>query len=122
MIEFRSFENIRLRGGFTIVRIEPVAGPLRDALGREAIARTRIVGTRFEIAIKSDLTEEEQSVTVYHEILEAATVASANPPPAVIDFNQGDFERAAYAANEQFGIASVENLNRMLQSYGFKEN
>ena len=82
MIDFRSFENIPLIAGFTIVRIEPTAGPLLDALGREAIARTRIVKRKFEIAIKSDLTEEEQSVTLYHEVLEAATVASANPPPA----------------------------------------
>jgi hypothetical protein len=84
VIDFRSFENIPLRGGFTIVRIELASDALIDALGREAIARTRIVGRKFEIAIKSDLTEEEQSVTLYHEILEAATVASPNPPSAVI--------------------------------------
>ena len=63
MIDFRSFENIPLRGGFIVLRIEPAAGPLRDALGREAIARTRIVERRFEITMKSDLAEEEQSVT-----------------------------------------------------------
>jgi len=76
MIDFHSFENIPRRGGFTIVQIEPAAGLLLDALGREAIARTRIVERNFEIAIQSDLTEEEQSVTLYHEILEAAAVAS----------------------------------------------
>ena len=37
MIDFRSFENIPLRGGFVVLRIEPAAGPLRDALGREAM-------------------------------------------------------------------------------------
>ena len=122
MIDFRSFENIPFRGDFIIVRIEAAADALLDALGREAIARTRIVGRKFEIAIKSDLTEEEQSVTLYHEVLEAATVASRSPPPAVIDFNEADFERAAYLAHEQLGVASVENLNRMLKSYGFKEH
>lgn len=122
MIDLRAFENIPLRGGFTIVRMEHTADPLLDAVGREAIARTRIVGSKFEIAIKSNLTEEEQSVTVYHEILEAATVASVAAPAAVIDFNEGDFERAAYSAHEQFGVASVENLNRMLKSYGFEEH
>jgi hypothetical protein len=122
MIEFRSLENIPLRGGFTIVRIEPAADALLDALGREAIARTRIVGRKFEIAIKSGLTKKEQSVTLYHEILEAARVASPSPSPAVIDFNEGDFERAAYSAHEKLGAASVENLNRMLKSYGFKEH
>ena len=122
MINFRSFENIPLTGGFTIVRIEPAAGLLLDALGREAMARPRIVGRKFEIAIKLELAEEEQSVTLYHEILEAATVASSNPPPAVIDFNEGDFERAAYSAHAQFGVASIENLNRVLKLYGFKEH
>ena len=122
MIDFRSFEKIPLRGGFIIVRIELAARPLRDVLGRQAIARTRIVGRTFEITMKSDLAEEEPSVTLYHEILEAATVASSNPPVAVIDFNEGDFERAAYSAHEQFGVASIDNLNRMLKSYGFKEH
>lgn len=122
MIDLRSFENISLRGGFTIVRVESTADPLLDALGREAIARTRIVGRKFEIAIRSGLSEEEQSVTLYHEILEAATVASPNPPPTLVDFNEGDFERAAYSSHQQFGIASIGNLNRMLQSYGFKEH
>jgi hypothetical protein len=122
MIDFRSFENIPLRGGFIVLRIEPAAGALRDALGREAIARTRIVGRTFEITMTSDLTEEEQSVTLYHEILEAAAVAAPNPPSAVIDFNEGDFERAAHLAHKEFGVASVENLNRMLKSYGFNEH
>jgi hypothetical protein len=65
------------------------------------------------------LTEEEISVTIYHEILEAATVASIDPPKAVRGFNEGDFERAAYQAHEQFGQVSPENLDRMLQFYGF---
>jgi len=72
--------------------------------------------------MKSDLAEEEQSVTLYHEILEATAVASPNPPTAVIDFNEGDFERAAHSAHKEFGVASVENLNRMLKSYGFSEH
>ena len=58
---------------------------------------------------------------MYHEILEAATIASPNPPANVIEFNEGDFERA-HSAHEQFGVASAENLNRMLQSSGFTEH
>src|SRR5437899_610134 len=121
MIDFRSFENVSLRGGFTIVRVKLTAEPMLDALGREAIARTRIIGRNFEIAIRSGLSDEEQSVTMYHEILEAATIASANPPASVIEFNEGDFDRAAHSAHEEFGVASAENLNRMLQSSGFTE-
>lgn len=65
------------------------------------------------------LSEGEISVTIYHEILEAATVASIDPPEAVRSFNEGDFERAGYRAHELFGPASPENLDRMLQFYGF---
>lgn len=122
MIDPRLFENVVLLGGVTIVRIEISAAPLADALGREAVARTRIIGRNFEIAIRSDLNDEQFSITLYHEILEAATVASAAPPVSVLDFNEGTFERAAYSAHQQFGAASVENLNRMLQSYGFQQH
>lgn len=122
MIDPSLFENVVLPGGFTIVRIKISATPLTDALGREAFARTRIIGKNFEVAIRSGLSDEEFSVTLYHEILEAATVASANPPVSVLDFNEASFERAAYSAHEQFGAASAENLNRMLQSYGFREH
>ena len=43
--------------------------PLRDAIGREAIAKTAIIGRRFEILIRMPLSEEDFSVTLYHEIL-----------------------------------------------------
>ena len=122
MLDLSSFENVPLQGGFMIVRVEVAGEPLRDALGREAIAQTRIIGGKFEVAIRAGQSEEEQSVTLYHEVLEAATIAAPNPPPSVIEFNEGDFERAAYSSHKQFGIASIENLNRMLQSYGFKEH
>ncbi len=49
------------------------------------------------------------------------TVASFNPPASVMEFNEGDFERAGYEAHEQFGTATPDSLNRMLQSYGFRE-
>ena len=122
MIDPSLFENMRLPGGFRIVRIEISSAPLVDALGRKAFARTRIIGRNFEIAIRSGLSDEEFSVTLYHEILEAAAVACADPPVSVLDFNEGSFERTAYSAHEQFGAASVENLSLMLQSYGFQEH
>ena len=58
---------------------------------------------------------------LYHEILEAATVASLHPPVRVMEFNEGDFERAARAAHAEWGDPTPENPNRMLQSYGFRE-
>ena len=116
---FQKFAGAQIRGGFEIVRLEIADAPLADALGREAIARTHIIGKQFFITIRAGLSEEEISVTIYHEILEAATVASIDPPKAVRSFNEGDFEGAGYRAHEQFGPAVPENLDRMLQFYGF---
>ena len=122
MIDSTWYENAALRGGLRIVRLGVSDIPLLDAIGREAIAKTRIVGRDLEITIRSGLSDDEFSVTLYHEILEAATIASANPPASVLDFNEASFERAAYAAYAEYGAASVENLNRMLQSHGFPEH
>lgn len=49
------------------------------------------------------------------------TVACSDPPASLMEFNEGDFERGGYEAHEQLGTASPKNLNRRLQSYGFRE-
>lgn len=115
------FKNLRLRGGFVIASIEFTHAPMVDALEREAVATTRIVGRRFDLFIRAGLSERELSITLYHEILEAATVTISHPPSSVLDFNEGDFERAAQSAHTEYGDASPETLNRMLQFYGFRE-
>jgi hypothetical protein len=92
-----------------------------DALGREAIAQTRIVGREFVLLIRAGLSEEELSVTLYHEILEAAAVGSLNPPNDVMEFNEAAFERAAREAHARWGNASPTNLNLLLQIHGFRE-
>jgi hypothetical protein len=119
MIDVAAFSGASLRGEFKIVSVNISAEPLVDALGREAIARTRITGRNFGITIRPGLSDEELSVTLYHEILEAATVALTNPPASVMNFNEGQFEAAAYQAHRRLGAASPDNLNRMLQQYGF---
>lgn len=121
MIDPATFKDFRLHGGFVIVSIEFTHEPMRDALEREAIAQARIVGGRFHLLIQTGLSDRELSISLYHEILEAATVGSWPPPDSVMEFNEGDFERAAQAAHAKWGDASPENLNRMLQSYGFRE-
>ena len=121
MIDAATFRNPRLRGGFVIVEIAFSAEALVDALGREAIARTGIVGKRFDVLLRPGLDDRELSVTLYHEILEAAAVTSADPPASVMNFNEADFERAGYAMPAELGAASPENLNRMLQLHGFRE-
>ena len=97
VIDLSAFQNLRLRGDFKIIR--------------EAVARTRIVGLDFDLLIRAGLSQRELSVTLYHEILEAAGRSR--------ELNEGDFDRAAYQAHEQFGEVSPQNLDRMLQLYGF---
>jgi hypothetical protein len=75
----------------------------------------------FHVALRPGLSQEEFSVTLYHEVLEAMTVASSDPPASVMLFNEGDFERAAYRAYKDFGPVSPESLDRLLQSFGFRE-
>jgi len=120
MIDLASFENAPLQGGFFINEVECTREPIVDALGREAIAQTRIVERGFYVLIRVGLSREELSVTLYHEVLEAATVASLHAPASVMNFNEADFERAAHDAHDKFGEASPENLNRMLQSFRFR--
>ncbi|HEX3988139.1 MAG TPA: hypothetical protein VHZ30_01830 [Verrucomicrobiae bacterium] len=121
MINVESLLRQRLHGGFVIVEIDLTHQPLEDPLGREAIAQTRIVGREFRLAIRAGLSDEELSVSLYHEILEGATVASFHPPEAVCELNEAGFEAAAWRSQRTWGDASVENLNRMLQFYGFSE-
>jgi hypothetical protein len=78
-----------------------------------------IHGTRFHIFLRADLDEREMSISLYHEVLEAATVAAESPPVSVLDFNEDAFEQAAQAAHARWGIATAESLNRMLADFGF---
>ena len=122
MIDTRQFINLRLRGGYVIRGIEFTEEPLVDALGREAIAQTRIVGREWRLLVRAGLSEAELSVTLYHEILEAAAVGSLNPPDGVMEFNEAAFERAAREAYARSGNASPTNLNLLLQFHGFRES
>ena len=120
MIDLKQFKNLRLHGGFVIKAIVLTDGPIVDAIGREAIAQTSTIVRKFRLLIRSRLSEEELSVTLYHEILEAASVAVAVPPDTVIDFNEADFEQAAQNAHKRWGNASPANLNLLLQFHGFQ--
>ena len=121
MIDAASFRNVRLNGGFVIAEVQFTREPLVDALGREAAAQTRIVGKEIRLLIRASLDEQESSITLYHEILEAASVASVHPPSSVAEFNAGDFERTARDMHEKLGEVTPEKLNDMLQSFGFRE-
>jgi len=111
-----------IRGGFTVSQINSADAPLIDALGREAIARTQILGKEFFILVRAGLSDQELSVTIYHEILEAATVALADPAAAVRNFNEGDFESAAYRAFEQLGWRRRKTSTRCCNPTASDEN
>jgi hypothetical protein len=120
VISLEPFQNLQLHGGFVIQEIKLTNIPIIDAIGREAVAQTSVVAKDFRLLIQTGLSDKELSITLYHEILEAASVAVDLPPAKVIDFNEADFERAAQTAHERWGVASPANLNRLLQFYGFE--
>ena len=119
VLDLAPLQNLGLRGGFTIVEVRLTAEPLLDPLGRVATAQTIIRGKRFHVLLRADLDEREISVSLYHEVLEAATVALDHPPEAVLEFNEGAFERAAQAAHGKLGPAAPWTLNQMLVEFGF---
>jgi hypothetical protein len=120
VIDLRQFKNLRLHGGFIIKDIGLTGEPIVDAIGREAVAQTSGIAREFQLLIRAGLSEAELSITLYHEILEAASVAITNPPATVMDFNEADFERTAREAHERWGNASPANLNLLLQFHGFR--
>ena len=120
MINLETFKKIRLHGGFIIQEVELTETPIVDAIGRDASAQTSITARNFRLLIRSGLSDKELSITLYHEILEAASVAVDAPPSSVMDFNEGDFELAAQEAHERWGNVSPDNLNLLLQFHGFQ--
>ncbi|HEY5915257.1 MAG TPA: hypothetical protein VJA21_32080 [Verrucomicrobiae bacterium] len=121
MLNLAQFRNIPLRGGFSIVEVRLTSRSLLDPLGRPAAAQTLIQGNQFHIVLREGMDEEEFSVSLYHEILEAATVAAENPPESVMEFNEGDFEESARSAHARYGMASATSLNEMLEYFGFED-
>jgi hypothetical protein len=119
MLNPSKFIGLRLPGGFVIEDLRFTQEPMVDAIGREATAQTRIVGRSFFLLLRGGMDSREGSVSLYHEVLEAAAVACDKPPAAVIEFSEADFERAARAACDRLGPVSPENLNRMLRQHGF---
>ena len=101
MTDVTRLVGLKLRGGFRIAAIEVSAKPLTDAIGRDAVAQTTISGRDFRLLIRNGLDETELSVTLYHEVLEAAAVGADECPQQVVEFNEGDFERAAQAAHKR---------------------
>jgi len=116
---FPSFRELRLPGGFVISSIDAVPPPLIDPIGRPALAKTTIQGSRIAIVLDATQPADEQSISIYHELLEGLTVALPHPPGSVIDFCEGDFEREARLAFARFGIATPESVLTFVATFGF---
>lgn len=65
---------------------------------RAATALTVVRGQCFHGFRRAELDEHELYASMYHGILEAAPLPAGQPPASELDFNEGDFERAAQEA------------------------
>lgn len=93
---------------------------MTDAIGRLALARTIIIGNEFEIELgPSNPDPQEISISLYHEVLEAAAVATELPPECVVEMNEEGFESAARSYHLKLGMADPQKLNQMLEDFGF---
>lgn len=95
------------------------AKPLLDPIERAASALTVIRAKKLHVLLRADLDETELSISLYHEILEAATVAADDPPSTVLEFNAGHFEATAREYHNRLGVATPDSLNQMLADFGF---
>ncbi len=73
----------------------------------------------MRIELAPGLTPTEQSITLYHEVIEAASLQAKDPPAMVLDLSEEEIDLLAIMAHEQFGAVSVENLDKLLTVIGF---
>jgi hypothetical protein len=120
-LDLTQFSGLRLPQGFILLGIEFVDAPMRDAIGRPALARAVIEGRTVSIEIAAAQTPEEWSVSIYHELLEAMTVGVQSPPRAVWDLDEAGFEQAAQDAHRLHGLANPRNVLTFLSDFGFTD-
>jgi hypothetical protein len=65
------------------------------------------------------LSPEEQSITIYHEVIEVASLQAKRPPPMVLDLSEQEIDLLAKMAHEQYGLATVGSLNQLLRDLRF---
>lgn len=119
MIDLAPFLGARLPGGLIIEEVVLMSIPTMDAIGRPAVAQTRISQGRLQIRLRAGMNDAELSISLYHEVLEAATVWCHPPPAEVLELSEGDFERAAEEAHRRLGFASPTTLSVLLKNHGF---
>ncbi len=120
-LDLSTFRNAQLRGGTSIESITMSEEPIVDVSGGPALGHTSTnLGTgAMEIEIAPGLSPEEQSITIYHEVIEVASLQAKQPPPTVLDLSEQEIDLLAKMAHEQYGLATVETLNHLLRDLGF---
>jgi hypothetical protein len=119
-MQLEPFQQLSLQGGFLLLRVVLSHEPMTDAIGRTALASTVIIGSTLEITLcATSPTPSEISISLYHEVLEAAAVAAPEPPLTVCEMNEADFETAAQQAYVRLGPATPTTLNKLLVDFGF---
>lgn len=118
--DLASFRELPLPGGFVLDSIAAVPGPLIDPIGRAALARTTIHAGRIAIVLDEQQSAEDQSISIYHELIEGLTVAVPIAPGAVMEFSEADFEREARRAFDTFGVATPTTVITFLTNFGFR--
>jgi hypothetical protein len=123
-IDLESFKNAKLPGGFSIESVEMAPRSLVDVSGGPAYGGTSMnVGTgAMQIRLSPGLTATEQSVTLYHEVLESASMQAyyrGTLPAFLADLSETELDILAKMAHEQFGPTSVESLTQFLRAVGF---
>lgn len=117
--ELPVFRGATLHGGFMIESVTTSEKLEVDVMGRPAVARTSTVAGRMTVVLQSGLSAEEVSISLYHEVLEAATVTRMQPPASVLELNEAGFEEVARRFHATLGPATIESLSQMLKELGF---
>jgi hypothetical protein len=119
-MDLNSFDGLSLPGGFHLQAIRFADANMIDPLGRPALAKSVIEGSNISISVLS-LSDMEISISIYHEILEALTVAHNSPPESILMLNEAGFEQAAQDAHQKYGFATPSSVIEFLRNYGFNE-
>jgi hypothetical protein len=118
-VNFVDFENLEFPSGHFIESIRLVEAKMLDPIGRPALAKSIIEGKRIRIEISDQLDSREIAVSIYHEVLEALTVAVDAPPQSVMELNEAGFEKEACEAYDVFGSPTPEIVLSWIKSKGF---
>ena len=119
MFSVSRFQGAPLCAGFAIFSVEIAEGPLLDLLGKPALGRTVINGRKLSITLSGSLSEAEASVTLYHEVLEALTVAVPAAPESVRLLTESGFEGAALFLSRTLRSGVPRESCRHVAIYGF---